>query len=177
MQQKLMNLSQLKNLKINMRFVMMALAFSLIMGACSKNNACKNVSPSEEAATLEQFNSAHNIAATKHYTGMYYQVVKPGNAARPTVQSTIFVRYKGTKLDGTVFDEQSNPGATGFSLSTLIEGWKAGLPLIGKGGRILLTIPSGMAYGCIGSVNSSDSTRSIPPNTPIYFEIELVDFY
>lgn len=177
-QQIRLNIRQVKNLKIDMRFVMMvALSFSLLMSACSKDKACKNVNPAEESATIEAFNKAHAISATKHYTGLYYQIINPGTAARPTPQSTVFVKYKGTKFNDTVFDQQTNPGATGFNLSNLIEGWKVGVPLIGKGGRILLTIPSGMAYGCVGSPNSIDSAKNIPPNTPIYFEIDLVDFY
>jgi FKBP-type peptidyl-prolyl cis-trans isomerase len=155
----------------------MALAFSLFMTACTKDNSCKSVSPTDEAAELEAFNASHSINAIKHYTGMYYQIIEPGGAAKPISTSTVYVKYKGTRLDDSVFDSQTNPGATGFILSSLIEGWKIGIPLIGKGGRILLTVPSSMAYGCIGSPNASDSSKSIEPNTPLYFEIDLVDFY
>jgi FKBP-type peptidyl-prolyl cis-trans isomerase len=177
MQQKQMNLRQMKNQKINMRFVMMALAFSLFISACSKDKACKNVAPSAEASQLEAFNASHSISATKHYTGLYYQIINPGGAAKPLYTSTIYVKYKGTKLNGTEFDSQTNPGATGFNLATLIEAWKVGIPMIGKGGRILLTVPSGMGYGCVGAANTTDTAKNIPPNTPLYFEIDLVDFY
>ncbi len=176
MQQKIMMLSQVKNQKINMRIVLLALAFGLILNACSKDKSCKNVAPSEEATILEAYNSSHTITATKHYTGLYYEVINPGNAAKPTSRSIVYVKYKGTKLDGTEFDSQTNPGATGFSLSSLIEGWKVGLPMIGKGGRILLIVPSGMAYGCLGQASTTPA-KNIPPNTPLYFEIDLVDFY
>jgi FKBP-type peptidyl-prolyl cis-trans isomerase FkpA len=176
MQQKMMKFSQLKNQKINMRIVLLALAFGFLLSACSKDKSCKNVAPSEEATVLEAFNSSHAIIATNHYTGLYYQIITPGNSAKPTSRSVVYVKYKGTKLDGTVFDSQTNPGATGFNLSSLIEGWQVGLPMIGKGGRILLTVPSGMAYGCLGQA-SSVPEKNIPPNTPLYFEIDLVDFY
>jgi FKBP-type peptidyl-prolyl cis-trans isomerase FkpA len=177
MQQKQMNQSQKKNLIINMRFVTMALAISLLISACSKDKSCKNVPPADEATQLEAFNASHSITATKHYSGLYYQIITPGGATKPLSTSTIYVKYKGTKLDDTEFDSQTNPGATGFSLSTLIEAWKIGIPMIGKGGRILLTVPSGLGYGCVGAANPSDSLKNIPPNTPLYFEIDLVDFY
>jgi FKBP-type peptidyl-prolyl cis-trans isomerase len=48
--------------------------------------------------------------------------------------------------------------------------------MVGKGGHILLTIPSSLAYGCVGST-STDSTKTIEPNTPLFFDIELVDFH
>jgi FKBP-type peptidyl-prolyl cis-trans isomerase FkpA len=168
--------SQLKNQIINMRIVLLVLSFSLLLNACSKDKGCKNVSPADEAATLEAYNTAHGITATKHYTGLYYQIINPGGTAKPSTRNTVFVKYAGSKLNGTVFDSQTNPGAKGFALSSLIEGWKVGLPLIGKGGRILLTIPSGMAYGCLGQA-SSDTAKNIAPNAPIFFEVDLVDFY
>ena len=168
--------SQLKNQKINMRIVLLALSFSLLLTACSKDKGCKNVSPADEATKLEAYNTTHGITATKHYTGLYYQVLNPGGAAKPSTRSTIFVKYKGSKLNGTVFDSVANPGTTGFSLASLIEGWKVGIPLIGKGGRILLTVPSGMAYGCLGQT-STDTAKNIDPNVPIFFDIELADFY
>ena len=160
-----------------MRILVMALATGLFMSACSKDNSCKSVPPSEEKAELQSFNAAHNINATEYYNGMFYQILDPGANIKPTRASTVYVKYTGTRLDGTVFDSQTNPGATGFSLSSLIEGWKAGIPMIGKGGRILLTLPSSLSYGCVGSRNLKDSTKSIEPNTPLFFDIELVDFH
>jgi FKBP-type peptidyl-prolyl cis-trans isomerase len=51
----------------------------------------------------------------------------------------------------------------------VIDGWKIGLPLIKKGGRIKLIIPSALAYSCTGA------GTSIPPNTPLYFDVTLND--
>jgi len=160
-----------------MRILVMALAIGLFVSACSKDNSCKSVNPDDEAAELKSFNAAHNINATEYYNGMFYEILEPGATQKPTRASTIYIKYTGTRLDGTVFDSQSNPGSTGFSLSSLIEGWKSGIPMIGKGGHILLTLPSSLAYGCLGSKNPIDSTKTIAPNTPLFFDIELVDFH
>jgi len=65
-------------------------------------------------------------------------------------------------------DQLSDPTRSGWTLSSLIEGWKIGIPLIKKGGRIKLIIPSALAYGCTGYA-------SIPPNTPLYFDVTLTD--
>jgi FKBP-type peptidyl-prolyl cis-trans isomerase FkpA len=43
-----------------------------------------------------------------------------------------------------------------------------GLPLIKKGGVIRLIIPSSLAYGC-------NAAGSIPGDSVLYFEVELVD--
>lgn len=168
----------MRNLKSNRRLIAIAvIVFSIGFAACSKNSGCKNVDPAAEDAAMQSYNASKNIVATKHYTGMYYQILDSGSATHPTLASTVYVKYRGEMFNGVVFDEQTNPGATGFSLSTLIEGWRYGLQMIGKGGHILLTVPSSMAYGCAGSKNATDSTKTIPPNTPLFFEIEMADFH
>lgn len=160
-----------------MRILIMTLVLGLMLSACSKNTACTNVSPASEDSTLKAYAAANNLTMTKHSSGLYYQIVTEGAKGRPTVNSQIFVTYKGQKLDGAIFDQQSNPGATGFSLLSLIEGWRLTIPMIGKGGSIKILLPSGLAYGCQGAPNSSDSNKNIPPNTPLYFELSLVDFF
>jgi FKBP-type peptidyl-prolyl cis-trans isomerase len=69
-------------------------------------------------------------------------------------------------LNGTQFDASANP--VSFLLSGVIKGWQIGIPLIKKGGRIKLVIPSSLAYGCKGQ-------NSIGPNSPLYFEVTLTD--
>jgi FKBP-type peptidyl-prolyl cis-trans isomerase FkpA len=58
-----------------------------------------------------------------------------------------------------------------YPLAGFIEGWKEGIPLFGAGGSGTLFIPSGLAYGITGS-----NGGSIPPNTVIIFDIELISF-
>ena len=67
-----------------------------------------------------------------------------------------------------MFDQTTSGPAT-FPLSRVIAGWQEGIPLFKKGGKGLLLIPSTIAYGSRGA-------GSIPPNAPIAFEVELVDF-
>ncbi|HSK11669.1 MAG TPA: FKBP-type peptidyl-prolyl cis-trans isomerase [Phnomibacter sp.] len=147
--------------------------FAFVLGGCSKDSGCKPVPVDNEKAVLETFNASIGLNATRHSTGFYYQILVPGSTNKPVQTSQVFVKYKGTFLDGEVFDQQSNPGLTGFLLANLIDGWKLAIPLIGKGGKIHISVPSALAYGCQGE---SRGTVAIPPNTPLYFEIELVDF-
>ena len=151
-------------------FLISSLAAILFLSGCSKDSGCKAVSPATEDGVMVAFNAAKRLTATKHSSGMYYQIVTPGSSTHPVSTSRVYVKYTGMKLDNVVFDQQLNAALTGFSLGGLIEGWKIGIPLLGKGGKILMTIPSSMAYGCQGS------GTSIPANSPLYFEVELVDF-
>jgi len=142
----------------------------IAFSSCAKQNTgCQAVAPSTEKKVMDSFCIRNNITYTEHSTGLMYQVINPGAGVTPNQNSAVYIRYTGTLLDGTVFDSQTDPAKTGWFLSGLIDGWKIGLPLIKKGGRILLVIPSAYAYGCIGG------GTKIPPNSPLYFDITLVD--
>lgn len=149
------------------------LVISLFLAGCSKDNGCNPVPVDSEKAQLEAFNASISMNATRHSTGFYYEILAPGSTNKPQQSSSVFVKYKGTLLDGKVFDEQTNPGMTGFLLNNLIDGWKYAIPMIGKSGKIRISVPSALAYGCQGAAQGA---VPIPPNTPLYFEIELVDF-
>ncbi len=152
-------------------------AWALLFAGCTKDTNSNNCTPQDvsvEEPAIKAFATANGINATRTNRGLYYEIIRPGATGRPTVNSIVYVTYKGTLLDGRVFDQQTNPGRTGFQLNGLIEGWKLGIPLIGKGGAIKLMIPSALGYGCKGS---GDTSSIIKPNLPLYFEIELVDFF
>jgi FKBP-type peptidyl-prolyl cis-trans isomerase len=70
--------------------------------------------------------------------------------------------YTGTLLNGTKFDA----GTISYPLSQLIVGWQIAVPLIGKGGRIKVVLPSSLGYG-------AQTTGPIPANSPLYFDITL----
>jgi FKBP-type peptidyl-prolyl cis-trans isomerase FkpA len=154
-----------------MRFIYVATLAILALAGCNKDSGCKNIDPSAEDAQLQAFIKTNGINATQNSRGLYYEILNPGSSTKPQQSSTVYVAYKGTLLDGTVFDEQSNPGRTAFLLNNLIEAWKIGIPLLGKGGSMKMVVPSALGYGCNGS------GTTIPPNTPLYFEISLADFY
>lgn len=102
--------------------------------------------------------------------GFYYIIEKPGDENHPTANSTAEVNYKGYLLNGTVFDKSEEDVSASISLSSLISGWRLGLPLIGVGGKIKLILPSFYAYGM-------SKYGSIPANSVVIFDIELISFY
>lgn len=151
-------------------FLWIAVLFLFSMSGCSKKDqGCTPVSPQAEEPQITAYASANGIAAVKHTSGIYYQIIDPGTGATPTLTSKVYITYTGKFLNGTVFDEADDASQTGWQLGGLIEGWGIGLPLIKKGGRIKLIIPSSLAYGCPGA------PPTIPPNSVLYFDISLVD--
>ena len=94
-----------------------------------------------------------------------------GEGQAVTAEDTITVHYTGwLAADGSVFDSSHLRGEPAtFPLSGVIAGWTEGIPGMQPGGKRRLVIPSELAYGSSGSADGS-----IPPNSDLVFEVELV---
>jgi len=91
----------------------------------------------------------------------------PGKGRKATWASTIIVRYKGSLVDGTVFD-QTKPGEqVDFELNGLVKGWQEVVPLMRDGDKIEAVFPPEYGYGRAGK-------GSIKPDQVLVFEIELI---
>ena len=102
-------------------------------------------------------------------SGLQYKIIEAGNDVKAGPADQVSVNYKGTLIDGTVFDETpegSDPIT--LSLAQVIPGWTEGLQLVGEGGHIMLYIPSDLAYGEHGG------GQVIGPNAAIVFDVKLV---
>lgn len=106
----------------------------------------------------------------KTASGLLYKIEKAGEGASPTADDTVKVHYKGTLTDGTVFDSSYERGEpVEFQLKHLIPAWIEAIPLLKKGGKMVLVSPPELAYG-------NRATGKIPANATLVFEIELLDF-
>ena len=145
------------------------LGLFLIVGAFS--SCKKDLSPEKQASKddglIVDFIAKNSILATKHSSGIYYQVITPGSGNTVSVNNTVYVTYEGKLLNGSVFDKSTS--TINFPLSNVIAGWQIGIPLIKKGGRIRLIIPSGLAYG------SKSPGAGIPANSVLDFTVDLID--
>lgn len=150
-------------------FVWSIIVFASLSCGKTTTSGCTPATVASESATMISYCTSNSITYTQHSSGILYQIVDPGTGTAPSLSSRIYITYTGKLFNGSVFDSQSNAALTGWTLSSLIQGWQIGLPLIKKGGHIKLVIPSSLAYSCAGSGNT------IPPNTPLYFDITLVD--
>ena len=148
-----------------------ALAVTLFISACSKNNdkceydQCGNKAPQSEIQAVADHIAAKNITAVQHCSGVFYTIENEGTGKNPTPCSNVSVKYKGYLTSGFVFDEQKSQ--VDFNLGGLVRGWRNVLPLLKAGGRIVLYIPPSLGYG-------SQPYGSIPANSILVFEIDLV---
>ena len=137
------------------------------------NNPCFNKLPYTEQMAIDvklidEYLKEQGIIAETDESGLRYIIIEEGNGSRPTTDSTVNVKYRGTLMnDNSLFDESAE--GIDLQLSFVIDGWKIGIPLVREGGKIMLYIPSQLSYGCNGS------GTSIPSNANLIFEVELVE--
>lgn len=130
------------------------------------------VAPQSEQQVIADYLAANNITATQHSSGLYYQISMPGTGDSPNNCSSVVIHYTGLLANGTKFDEGNN---VAFTLGSLIEGWKKGLPLIHRGGKIRLYIPPSLGYGA-SDIKDGNGAVVIPANSMLIFDITLLDF-
>ena len=103
-------------------------------------------------------------------SGLQYRVLRQGNGPRPRPSDRVRVHYRGTLLDGTVFDSSYDRGQpVEFALGQVIAGWTEGLSLMPVGAKYRFWIPASIAYGERGS------PPTIGPNATLTFDVELLD--
>ena len=94
-----------------------------------------------------------------------------GTGAEAKSGDTVTVNYVGTLENGTKFDssyDRNQPFTTQIGVGQVIKGWDQGIPGMKVGGKRKLTIPPELGYG-------AQSAGSIPPNSTLIFEVELLD--
>jgi FKBP-type peptidyl-prolyl cis-trans isomerase len=102
-------------------------------------------------------------------SGLQYEVVTAGDGASPGPDDQVEVHYRGTLIDGTVFDSSYDRGQTvTFGVTQVIPGWTEALQLMKEGDKYNLYIPSDLAYGAGGA------GQVIGPNSTLIFEVELI---
>ncbi|MNK10184.1 putative FKBP-type peptidyl-prolyl cis-trans isomerase [compost metagenome] len=137
-----------------------------VVSSCSKDDYDVEKQAAKDEAIIVDFVAKNNIPAVRHSSGLYYQIITPGEGASVTAASTVGVTYTGKLLDGTQFDQSTS--TVRFPLTGVIQGWTIGVPLIKVGGRIRLIVPSTLAYG-----NQSPGA-GIPKNSVLDFTIDLL---
>jgi len=105
-------------------------------------------------------------------TGLQYKVLTEGNGPSPKAEDTVTVKYRGTLVDGTEFDnsEKAPGGTVNFPANRVIPGWTQALTNMNAGAKWQLFIPSNLAYG------ENGKGGNIGPSTTLLFDVELVSF-
>ncbi|MDI9239701.1 FKBP-type peptidyl-prolyl cis-trans isomerase [Lysobacter sp. LF1] len=122
----------------------------------------------EGATFLAQNKTVKGVVTTA--SGLQYLVLRQGSGARPAATDKVRVNYRGTLLDGTVFDSSYQSGQPAeFALNEVIPGWAEGVAKMPVGSKYRFWIPGDLAYGPQGSPNGG-----IGPNATLVFDVELM---
>lgn len=103
-------------------------------------------------------------------SGLQYEDIVVGTGASPQQAGRVTVHYTGKFLDGKKFDssvDRGQPFTFVIGVGQVIKGWDEGVATMKVGGKRNLIIPAALAYGSRGQ-------GAIPPNTDLYFEVELI---
>ncbi len=101
-------------------------------------------------------------------SGLQYLVITNGSGPVPGSNDLVKVIYRGSMLDGTVFDDSAGHSRQ-MSMIGIIPGWAEALSRMNVGSRWKVFIPSQLGYGDMGR------PPRIMPSSALVFDIELVD--
>jgi UDP-GlcNAc:undecaprenyl-phosphate/decaprenyl-phosphate GlcNAc-1-phosphate transferase len=102
-------------------------------------------------------------------SGLQYKILKAGDGKKPADADTVECHYRGTLINGSVFDSSDLGGRPStLEVKGLIPGWREGLKLMPVGSKWQIFIPPQLAYGERGN------GRDIGPNQTLIVELELL---
>jgi FKBP-type peptidyl-prolyl cis-trans isomerase FkpA len=103
-------------------------------------------------------------------TGLLMETLVEGTGKSPVPKDTVKVNYKGSLIDGKVFDtSEKHGGPQEVTLQVnLMQCWNEALEFMKVGGKAKLYCPSELAYG-------DKPNGEIPAGATLVFEVELVE--
>jgi FKBP-type peptidyl-prolyl cis-trans isomerase FklB len=102
-------------------------------------------------------------------SGIQYRIIDEGEGARPTMESTVKVHYRGSKLNGLEFDSSFARGVPEeFPVNSVLKGWQEVLPLMKTGATWQVFVPPELAFGPRGN-------PPVGPNEALIFDLKLVE--
>ena len=144
----------------------------------------------ESKAKFLKFIEDNKEKATVLSSGLKIISIKKGSGIKPKIGFKVQVYYAGYFTTGDLFDSNIKDVALQFDKynrvrekrggykpapmdyspdAQLIQGFREGLQQMNYGDKVLILVPSHLAYGEQGS------RGVIPPNTDLIFELEIVD--
>ena len=101
-------------------------------------------------------------------SGLQYKIIKQGTGPIHQKDSQVKVNYKGTLIDGTIFDTTEGKSPFQTNVAHVIKGWTEALTMMPVGSKWEIYVPQELAYG-------NRETGKIKPFSCLIFEIELLE--
>lgn len=140
-----------------------------IMGVLVISSSCKTYSDDDLKVfdkEIEAYIKSKNLDLERSESGLYFTIIEEGEGDEILYSNNVSFTYKGTLLNGNVFDEQKEPVT--FKVNQLIGAWKEIMLDLKKGGKAFLIAPPQLGYG-------DRELDQIPANSILVFEMEVTD--
>lgn len=138
--------------------------FSLTLLLFSCGDTYSSEEKNEFDERIERYLKKKKIKCTRSSSGLYYKIIDPGEGELIKLKDRVSFTYKGTFLNGKVFDERKEP--VEFNVQTLIGAWKEVMLYLRPGGKAFVVAPPQLGYG-------EHDLNDIPPNSILVFELEV----
>lgn len=161
-------------------FLFFIVIFAVIFGFKSKSDGLPVVSPTPTQELKIDFGGNktpnnqnlqnQNMNQGEDINQLKIEDIKVGDGEEALIGKKVTVNYIGSLPDGTKFDSSYDRGIPfSFNLGSgqVIRGWDEGLVGMRVGGKRRLIIPPSLGYG-------NQAVGSIPPNSTLIFEVELL---
>lgn len=140
-----------------------------IIGVLVLTSSCRTYSDDDLRVFDKEINAyikSKNLDLERSESGLYFSIIDEGEGDEILYSNNVSFTYKGTLLNGIVFDEQKEP--VSFKVNQLIGAWKEIMLDLKKGGKAFLIAPPQLGYG-------DRELDKIPANSILVFEMEVTD--
>lgn len=149
-----------------MKFVI-ALLLGTVLFSCGQTYSDSD--KSDFGTEISRFIVRKNLKMTKLKSGLYVEYLQEGTGDEVAgFTSQVSLKYKGTLLNGNVVDQTPPNKPLVLQVNQLIAGFQEALLGQKKGAKLRVIIPPHLGYG-------DKDLDKIPPNSILYFEIEMLD--
>jgi peptidylprolyl isomerase len=162
-----------KYFAVTIFLVVLIVAAGIYAFSTKKENNQVLQTPTPSATIEATTEPTASVSATKNMDNVTELKIEDetlGTGAEAVTGKKVTVNYVGTLTDGTKFDssyDRNQPFSFNLGAGEVIAGWDQGVTGMKVGGKRKLTIPPSLGYG-------SQDMGSIPPNSTLIFEVELL---
>lgn len=130
----------------------------------------------KDIKVITDYLARNNINAQKANSGTYVEIINPGTGEAIEKGKYVSLKYKGSNLNGKVFDsnmdssfQHTEPLTFIVDQSPMIKGLQEGIKLLKNGAKARIYIPSSLAYG------ENSPFPDIQAFENLIFDIEVLD--
>jgi FKBP-type peptidyl-prolyl cis-trans isomerase FkpA len=128
-----------------------------------------------ELASIKDYVERHQVKETPDSFGIY--IIGAERQQNKIVEGdTVAVYYESKYINGIPYESNKNTNKPFYFVMGshhVIRGWETAFAQLSLHSRATLLIPSSMAYGEEGLLNSTTGSYIVPPYSPLLFDVEV----